>query len=462
VSAGPGARADTGAEAGFSEFRMPVLGADMERGTLLEWLVHPGDLVHKGQTVAVVDTAKAAIEVESFSEGVVDELLVPEGTEVAVGTPLARLRSGTAASAPSAPAEPVGAPHAGPAEPAGLVTSPVVRRLAERLGVDLAAVHGSGPGGRVTRDDVTRARPSERPAARTDRPRSSPRARRLAAEGGIDLAGVRGTGPGGAVVAEDLAGASAPVPQPRERPRAAADAVTEEKPETSREDGSAGERQRAMREAIGALMARSKREIPHLYLSTTVDMSRATAWLAEANLGRPVASRLLPAALLLKASALAAREVPEVNGFVEDGRPRRAEHVHLGVAVNLRGGGLVAPAVHDADTLPLGDLMAALVDLVGRARAGRLTRPEMTGATLTVTNLGDQGVETVFGVIVPPQVGLVGFGRVAERPWAEHGMLGVRPVVTATLSADHRALDGHRGGLYLAAVDRLLHNPEEL
>jgi pyruvate dehydrogenase E2 component (dihydrolipoamide acetyltransferase) len=217
-----------------------------------------------------------------------------------------------------------------------------------------------------------------------------------------------------------------------------------------------------MRRAIAAAMARSKREIPHYYLSVDIDVSRARAWLEAENTRRPVAERLLFAAVLLKASALAVRLVPEVNGFFVDGTFRPSKAVHLGVAISLRHGGLVAPAIHDADTKTISELQAALNDLVARARAGRLRSSELSDSTITITNLGDQGVGAAFGVIYPPQVALVAFGNVGERPWASGGMLGVRPVVTASLSADHRVSDGHRGGLYLAEIDRLLQKPEEL
>jgi pyruvate dehydrogenase E2 component (dihydrolipoamide acetyltransferase) len=175
-----------------------------------------------------------------------------------------------------------------------------------------------------------------------------------------------------------------------------------------------------------------------------------------------VSERLLPGALLLKATALAAREVPALNGFWVDDGFRPSAVVHLGVAVSLRGGGLVAPALHDADRLTLDELMAGLRDLVGRARAGRLRSSEMADPTLTVTNLGDQGVDEVHGVIYAPQVALIGFGKVAERPWASGGMLGVRPTVRATLAADHRASDGMVGARFLNALDRLLQTPEDL
>ena len=217
-----------------------------------------------------------------------------------------------------------------------------------------------------------------------------------------------------------------------------------------------------MRATIANLMARSKREIPHYYLSTTVDLSRATDWLHERNRGLSIAERLVPAALLLKATARAATEVPELNGFWVDDGFQPATQVNLGIAISLRGGGLVTPALLDAASLEVLELMAQMKDLVTRARRGRLRGRELTEGTLTVTNLGEQGVEAVYGVIYPPQVALVGFGRIAERPWSVDGMLGVRPLTTLTLSADHRASDAMTGARFLARVDDHLQHPEEL
>jgi pyruvate dehydrogenase E2 component (dihydrolipoamide acetyltransferase) len=157
--------------------------------------------------------------------------------------------------------------------------------------------------------------------------------------------------------------------------------------------------------------------------------------------------------------ALALKEVPELNSVWRGSEAVRSEPIHVGVAISLRGGGLVAPALHDTAGQSLGDLMRQLRDLVQRARSGGLRSSELSDSTITVTSLGEQGVETVFGVIFPPQVAIVGFGKLVERPWAVDGQLVARPVVTATLSADHRVSDGHRGGLFLAAVDRLLQAP---
>ena len=209
-------------------------------------------------------------------------------------------------------------------------------------------------------------------------------------------------------------------------------------------------------------MARSKREVPHFYLATTIDLGAATAWLEDANRDRPPAERLVPAALLLRATVRAARAVPVLNGHWVDDELRPSAAVHLGVAISLRGGGLIAPAIRDADELGVDALMARLRDLTGRARSGVLRASELTDPSITVTNLGDLGVESVYGVIYPPQVAMVGFGRVVDRPWALDGALAVRPVVTATLAADHRAANGHEGARFLAAIDRALQRPEEL
>jgi pyruvate dehydrogenase E2 component (dihydrolipoamide acetyltransferase) len=261
----------------------------------------------------------------------------------------------------------------------------------------------------------------------------------------VDLASLRGTGPGGAVTLADVeAAAGAGPPAAGTRPGAGARAPAS-----------------AMRQAIAAAMSRSKREIPHYYVGTEIDLSRALAWLALENEKLPVAGRLLPVVLLLRAVARATREVPEVNGFFVDGAFRPTEAVHLGVAISLRKGGLIAPALHDVDRKPLGDLMRELGDLVSRARSGGLRSSELSDPTLTVTSLGDLGVGTVYGIIYPPQVALVGFGRVEQRPRAVEGRVEVRPVVTATLAGDHRVSDGIRGAAFLAAVDRLLQTPEE-
>jgi pyruvate dehydrogenase E2 component (dihydrolipoamide acetyltransferase) len=425
------------------DFLMPALGADMDAGTLLTWRVRPGDTVHRGDIVAVVDTDKSTIDVEVFEDGVVTELLVDEGHEVPVGTPLARIAAPTATAAGAEPAAEAATADAGTGAPAQRRR----RRPARR-------------NERATRGPASAAKRPRRP---TSHVRASPLARRLASERGVALGQIEGSGPGGAVVAADIDREGAPAAPAPAAPAPAAPAPAAPAPAAPARPKSRGDRKASLRRAIAALMARSKREIPHYYVATTIDLSAAQAWLRAANDGRPPAERLLPATMLLKATALAARDVPALNGFWDrDHGFRPADAVNLGVAVSLRGGGLVAPAIHDADRLTLDELMAALRDLVGRVRSGRLRNSEMADPTITVTNLGDQGVDEVHGVIYPPQVALVGFGRIADRPWASDGMLGVRPTVRATLSADHRASDGLVGARFLATLDRLLHIPEEL
>jgi pyruvate dehydrogenase E2 component (dihydrolipoamide acetyltransferase) len=389
------------------EFRMPSLGADMEAGTLMRWLVRPGDRVERGDVVAVVDTEKSDIEVEIFASGVVDELVVPEGEKVPVGTLLAKVRTEGLAVAGAPPAE--AAPAVMPAPPPAL---PAPVPVAE------------GP-----------VREARRPA--------SPAARRRAAELGLDLAAVAGSGPEGAVTLADLEASAAPPLAAPTRPGPPPPAA-------------------GLRRVLAATMERSNREIPHYYLATTVDLGGALAWLAQANLCRPVSERLLPAALFVKAVALAARKVPEVNGHWLEGAFHPGDGVQLGIAISRRRGEVVVPAIRDADQKSPGELMAALRDLVARARAGSLRSSEVAGSTLTITSLGDLGAEAVWGVIYPPQVALVGIGRVVLRPWAVDGAVGLRSVVTLTLAADHRASDGFQGSRFLAAVDAFLQKPESL
>ncbi len=437
----------------MSEFRMPSLGADMEAGTLVEWRVAPGDAVRRGDLVAVVDTDKAIIEVEIWEDGVIDELLVEPGRKVPVGTPLARLRAAAEAGRAAAPATPEAAAPAAPdarAAPGKPAAAPAA--------VLPAAPVAASPAPTRTRD--SEAPPAAAPTA-SGRVRATPLARRVAGELGLALADVHGTGPGGAITRADVetaAHGSAPPSPAAAAPPSPEVPAREKSAVAPAPSAAAPDRAAGLRRAIAAAMARAKREIPHYYLGTTIDLSRALGWLAAENARRPIAERLLPAALLLRAVALAARDVPEMNGFFDDGF-RPAPAVHLGVAISLRGGGLVAPALHDADRMSLDVLMRELSELVARTRRGVLRSSDLSDATLTVTNLGEQGVESVFGVIYPPQVAIVGFGRIGERPWAQDGLLGVRPVVSASLAADHRVSDGLRGARFLAAIDRHLQEP---
>jgi pyruvate dehydrogenase E2 component (dihydrolipoamide acetyltransferase) len=220
--------------------------------------------------------------------------------------------------------------------------------------------------------------------------------------------------------------------------------------------------QTAMRQAIAAAMSKSNREIPHYYMETSIDMTNALRWLEEENLKRTIRDRLLPVVVLVKAVAKSLTEVPELNGFWIDGAHQVSEAIHIGFAINLRQGGLITPAIHDADMKGLDELREAINDLITRTRSNKLRSSELTDSTITLTSLGDRGVEKVFGVIYPPQVALVGLGKITQQPWAVNGALCVRPVLVATLAGDHRATDGHKGGLFLEALNRNLQEVEKL
>ncbi len=435
------------------EFAMPALGSDMDEGMLNEWLVKPGDTVSRGQVVAVVETTKAAVEIECWHDGTVHELLVPVGQTVSVGTPLATLlESGEVAAEHPAvsPKQPAAAPSEQPAAVSSEQPAAVAPGRPAAVSSGRPAAVSSGRPAAVS---------SGRPAAVPSGHRRwvSPAARRLASSLHVDLDAVTGTGPQGAVTITDVEHAAAEAAgsaAETARPAAETAGPAAAKPAESR--GA------MMRRSIAAAMGRSKREIPHYYLANEILLDASSQWLAVRNAQRSITERVLPAALLLKAVGVAAQRFQELNGFWRDDGFVPADAVHVGVGISLRGGGLVAPAIHDVPGKKLDEVMSELTDLVARARAGSLRSSEMSDPTITVTNLGDQGVDTVFGIIYPPQVALVGFGKPAQRVCAVDGGIRIATTVHATLAADHRASDGHRGAMFLAAIDQLLQQPDQL
>jgi pyruvate dehydrogenase E2 component (dihydrolipoamide acetyltransferase) len=410
------------------DFVMPSLGADMESGVLVEWRVKPGDRVSRGDIVAEIETQKGLIEIEIFEEGVIEELLVPASRdEIAVGTVLAHISGEAEAEievaapvAAAAQASPLPLPVPVPRQPTSSAAqahrvngkrvriSPLARNMAEELGIDLDQIKGTGPGGAISKADVERA-----------------------AE---------------ALKAEEAKLKSAPPLEPV-------------KPKKTLETDTL---KLGIRQAIAAAMARSNREIPHYYLEMPIDLTSALQWLEAENQKRSIKDRLLIAVVLLKAVARALEDVPELNGYWVDDHLEIQEGIHIGFAIALRKVGLIAPAIHNVDLKSMDELMEALRDLITRTRTGGLRSSEMTDATITVTSLGDLGVKTVYGIIYPPQVGLVGLGTIIETPVAENGMLGIRPVMTATIAGDHRATDGRTGALFLDALNRHLQEVEKL
>ncbi|HVY29643.1 MAG TPA: dihydrolipoamide acetyltransferase family protein [Polyangiaceae bacterium] len=406
----------------MSEFRMPSLGADMEAGTLALWRKQPGDVVQRGDIIAEVETEKGVIEVEVFTPGIVERLLVTPGTQVPVGTVLAVLRDAAAATATAV------------ATPATLASVP---EPASASALSPAAASNAS----TTESLLHR--------------KAAPAARHRARELGVALESITGTGPHGSITIADVERAAAT----RAAPPVAAGAVRSSAPASA---DAQEQQQLRMRQAIAAAMTRSKREIPHYYAASTVDLTATLEWLEKHNQAVVPAERILPAVVYLKAVALALREFPELNGRREESGAVVSQGIHVGAAIALRGGGLVAPALTDTDVAPLSELMRRFRDLVTRARAGTLRSSEFSMGTITVTSLGDRGTDTVFGVIYPPQVAIVGFGKLVERPWVVAGSVVPRRLVHVTLAADHRVSDGHRGALFLDAIDRLLQAPEAL
>lgn len=398
------------------EFTMPSLGADMEAGTLIQWLKRPGERFERGEALAVVETQKGAIEIENYHCGVLEEILVEVGQKVPVGQPLALLRLDSQADEKTAASPP-------PAKP--------------------AVKAEAAPGGHPL---PTRPRPTA--AAPGYRPRISPAA--LVRMQSLGLSPERiAAGPDGAIGLREVDAAAR-----RLQPDAG--------PESPAPTASRGIAPDDMRKAIAAAMSRSHREIPHYFVGSRLDIGPLVAWLEAENTGRETARRLLYAAPLIRALALAFKCAPALNGhWVDDGFVP-AESVHLGVAIALRGGGLIAPALLDADRLGVDEIMLALTDLVARARGGRLRSAEMTAATATVSILGDATADSLQPIIYPPQVAIVGCGRIVETAWAENGVLSARPSLTVTIGGDHRVSDGRLAAKFLNRLDTLLKQPEKL
>lgn len=389
------------------EFHLPSLGADMESATLTEWLKKPGERIRHGEPLVTVETTKGLIDIESYDDGEVLEHLVQPGSKVPVGALLARLEVAGASRAPQAPAP----PPVGPAQP-------------EAVAAASPAPIPSPPAG---------PREGAAPHARI-----SPAARRRAHELGVSLEDLARSAAGGILHigdVEKLAAGKAAAP---------ADARA------------------AMRATIGAAMARSKREIPHYYLGHAVDFGPGRDWLIRHNAPLAVQDRLIEAVLITKAVALAAARVEGFNGYFRDGRFEPSAAVHAGAAIAVRGGGLVAPALLNADRKDLATLMQDFSALVTRVRAGHLRSSEFTAATITVTSLGADGVDALYPIINPPQVAIVGAGAIRDQAWVQDGQLVVRPVLTLALAADHRVTDGRAGARFLRAVADLLARPQDL
>lgn len=414
MTSSPSDKSETSA-AEVEEITMPSLGADMTEGTLTQWLVKEGDQVTSGDIIAVIETQKGAIDMEVYSSGTITEILVEPAVEVPVGTVLAHLL----------------------AEPSqkSSVSTPILTPISEVI-PDAAT---SEP---IT--DIEKVVVVSEQDKVTD-VKASPIVRRLANEQQLDLTSIKGSGPQGAILLNDLN-----------------HLLKTETNIKSDKHKSANKAEQNMRNAIAVAMAKSKQEIPHFYLSLELELTNTQQWLQEKNQTTPPEKHVLLLALLLKASAHALVKYPKLNGFYQDSVFEQASAIHIGNVISLRQGGLVVPAIHDVDKLSVTELMRGLRDITERSRNGHLRSSELMDATITVTNMGERGADSVFGIIYPPQVAILGFGKVRQIVKVVNENVVIAPVLTVSLSADHRVIDGMLAAKFLNCLAKQLQKPERL
>ncbi len=430
---------------------MPALSPTMEEGTLAKWLVKEGDTVKSGQVIAEIETDKATMEFEAVDEGVIGKILVAEGTAgVKVNDAIAVLledgEDASAAAAPAAAAAPtpastavqapvaLAATAAAPAPAAGgarVFASPLARRIAKEKGVDLTAVKGTGPHGRIVKADVEQAKPGAAPA-------TAPAA----------AAGAAGSMPAGTAAP---AAAKAPAP-------AGLSTETVLKMYQDRQfeevalDG--------MRRTIAARLTEAKQTIPHFYLRREVKLDALMAFRAELNhalTGRGV--KLSVNDFIIKACAIALQEVPDANAVWAGDRILKLKPSDVAVAVAIEGG-LFTPVLRDADKKSLSALSAEMKDLAHRAKSKKLAPHEYQGGSFAISNLGMFGVENFDAVINPPHGAILAVGAGLKKPVVvEDGSIGVATMMSMTLSVDHRVIDGALGAQFLKAVVEALENP---
>jgi pyruvate dehydrogenase E2 component (dihydrolipoamide acetyltransferase) len=426
---------------------MPRLSDTMEEGILSQWVKHEGDQVRKGDVLAVIETDKAAMEMEAYDEGVLNRILVEEGASVPIGTPIAVIGdagtapAGAAAQSPlPAPDHPERPPLPPPAPPllepapsAGQVpASPLARKLARERGVDLSTISGSGPGGRVVRADIEEA-------ARlrgTAKPRPQP---------GAAPAEPTPPAPGSHPAALPAA-AAPPVPVPAATFPLAPAADAEEIPLTT------------VRRLTAQRLAASAREAPHFYLTVVADAGKLLAFRAQANQRRGADVKVSVTDLLVKACATALAAHPEINVSWDDTRILRHRRVSIGIAVAIDDG-LIVPVIRDADRKTLTETARESHDLTTRARARKLTPDELSGGTFTISNLGMYGIRQFTAVINPPQAAILAVGEAVRQPVVHGDQVAIATTMALTLSIDHRAVDGATAARFLTRLRELIEEP---
>lgn len=415
--------------------KLPSVAADADVGTLHQWLKQEGDTVAVGEALAEIETEKAIVEINAEHAGVLGRIVVQAGpASVPINTVIGVLLAPgeDAAAIDRALAENGAQAALKPAAPAA-ATQPAAAPAAAAT-ANAASTAAPAPAARDTATDA--------PAPGTRR-FASPLARRLAAQWHVNLLDVQGTGPRGRIVRRDVEAA---------RDRAPAAAMPQASRAAARRVPHSG-----MRRAIARRLTESKQQVPHFYLTVDCRMDALLALRAQANQGGAV--KLSVNDFIVRAAALALREVPEVNASWQDDAIEFHAGADISVAV-ATDGGLVTPIVRDADVKPLSAIATEIVELAGRAKVNRLKPEEFTGGSLTVSNLGMYGIKQFAAIINPPQAAILAVGAAERRPVVgENGDLQAATVMTVTLSADHRVVDGAVGARWLAAFRALIENP---
>lgn len=473
------------------KFGMPSLGHTMEKGKVIEWLKQEGETLAKGEPMVVIETDKVVTEVEAPADGVLVRIVVPQEEERPIGATLALLGSpgetlsasdieqllgddGVASAAPAAAAPAVSAANGATAASAPAVSgapaagdrvkiSPVARKLAQDRGLDPATIPGSGPGGRITKDDVLRAAEAAAAAsvsaaagASGERVKISPIARKLAEEYGIDAGTVAGTGPGGRITKDDILRAvemakAAPAAPAASAAAAAASSIAAQTIPLTGIRGRVAER-----------MYESWNTIPRVTEVVQVDMS-ATVAFREAMLGQweqQFGVRISLNDLITKAVAIALSRHPRLNATMAEREVHVHDEINIGVAVNLDEG-LIVPVVRQVDRKDLGQISRESRELAERARSGRMQLDDLSDGTFTITNLGTTGIDLFTPIINPPQVAILGVGMIQKRPVVVGDALAVRPSAYLCLVFDHRAVDGVPAARFLQELQQLLSKPQD-
>ena len=445
---------------------MPKFGMTQEDGTIIRWLKESGEPVEKGEAILEVQTDKVDMEVEAPASGILYDLRFGPDAVVPVTTLIAQiaLAGESYEERPPSNDQPAtsGIPANAPSTRRGQRASPVAQRVAEATGVDLAAVTGTGPAGRITKQDVTQAAnvaPGAAPAG--ERPRATPAARRIGRERAMDLATIAGSGPGGRIQAADVEAAAAG----RGALEAPAEPVSDAGAAAAEQAGD--EALRGRRRTIASRLSQSWQSIPHIFLSSSVDMTQVDS--LTAMLSGEIECRggkLTPTVWVARATALALLRHPRLNAWLlgdsaQGWRIRRHEAVALGIAVALEDG-LIVPVVRDAQALGLAALAVQVAEMARLARAGKLAPDAVTGSTFTISNLGMYPVEHFTAIINPPEVGILAVGRARMEPVWNGTAFEPRSTMQMTLSADHRAVDGAVAAAFLAEIKQLLEAPAQL